>query len=153
MRHWKLRELSSALFFLAAFCPQNASFAEAPGEVIVQMSGFHSDRGKAFVALWRTADHFPGVPPPDTPARVVPIVGRTAEARFTDVPPGSFAITVFHDEDGDAQLKENIVGVPKEGIGFSRNVKPRFRAPRYREAELALEPGEHEQVAIRMLYL
>ncbi len=127
--------------------------ASSPGEIIVRMTGFRNDHGKAYVALWRAPERFPGTPPAGSPTRLVKVEHHSAEARFNDVAPGSFAVTVFHDEDGDSELKENFLGIPKEGIGFSRNVRPRFRAPRYREAELLLEPGEHEVVTIQMQYL
>lgn len=127
--------------------------ASATGEVVVRMRGFRSDRGRAYVALWRKPEGFPGHPPPEAPSRVVPIGKSTAEARFEALAPGSFAVTVFHDENDDSELEENFLGIPREGVGFSRNVKPRFRAPRYREAELQLLPGERELVEIEMLYL
>jgi uncharacterized protein (DUF2141 family) len=117
------------------------------------MSGFRSDRGRAYVALWRSAQGFPGKPPRDAPNQDVRIVKGRASASFDDVAAGSFAITVFHDEDGDTELKESLFGIPKEGIGFSRDVKPRFRAPRFDEAKLELAPGASLQVNIKLLYL
>jgi len=134
-----------------ALSPQ--AHAAAPGVVTVKMSGFRSDRGTAFVALWKSERGFPGTPPPDAPSRVVPIEHGKAHARFEGVFPGSFAITVFHDEDGDTELRENFFGIPKEGIGFSRNVRPRFRAPRFGEAAIVLRPAEEHVVEIKMLYL
>jgi uncharacterized protein (DUF2141 family) len=145
MRRW--------LWLVLTFAAPCEVFAATPGEINVDMAGFRSDRGRAYVALWRSAKHFPGTPPAGTATRVVVVLHGAARARFAAVEPGSFAITVFHDEDGDQELGENFLGIPNEGIGFSRNVRPRFRAPRYREAELVLQPSEHRTVEIEMLYL
>ncbi|MBV9750141.1 MAG: DUF2141 domain-containing protein, partial [Acetobacteraceae bacterium] len=34
---------------------------------------------------------------------------------------GTFALAVYHDEDGDRKLKRNAIGMPREGYGFSNN--------------------------------
>lgn len=105
------------------------------------------------VALWRGEAGFPDLPPSSTLMRTVSIVRGRASARFEDVPAGVFAITVFHDEDGDTELKENIFGIPKEGLGFSRDVRPRFSAPHFDDAKLMLAPGAMKRVPIKMFYL
>lgn len=147
--------LSVALVIvLSAFCVGDAQAVPVePGSIAVSMTGFRSDRGRAMVALWRDARGFPGTPPADAPSRGVVIESGRASARFENVAAGNFAITVFHDEDGDTELKENLFGIPKEGIGFSRNVRPRFSAPRFDEARLELSPGTLKLVPIKMIYL
>ena len=100
--------------------------------------------------------------PSSEPAQITPrsfddsatakIVKGVAEVTFSGVPPGVFAISVFHDEDGDTELKTNFIGIPKEGIGFSRDARARFGPPGWDDAKLVLEPGEVEQVNITMLY-
>lgn len=143
--------------FVVMLCSLCAGDARAvpvdPGSIAVTVTGFRSDRGTAMVALWRDARGFPGTPPADAPSRNVAISGGRASARFENVSPGSFAITVFHDEDGDTELRENFFGIPKEGIGFSRDVRPRFSAPRFEDAKLELSPGLMKRISIKMLYL
>ncbi len=43
------------------------------------------------------------------------------------VPPGRIAIRSFHDENGNGELDSNMLGIPKEGYGFSTN--PRLMGP------------------------
>lgn len=35
--------------------------------------------------------------------------------------PGTYAIAVYHDEDGSRKLNRNALGLPREGFGFSNN--------------------------------
>jgi len=51
---------------------------------------------------------------------------RHTEARcdFEDIPPGTYALVVIHDENMNGKLDTNWVGIPKEGYGFSNDVKP-----------------------------
>ncbi len=48
---------------------------------------------------------------------------RTSETEVAlhvdDLPPGDYAIRVFHDEDGDNKLNRRFYGPPKEPYGFS----------------------------------
>lgn len=125
----------------------------ASGQIQVKVVGLRNGRGQVLVALWRGPKNFPGTPPAGTATRIAKIRQGVSEAQFDDVMPGNFAITVFHDEDGDTELKTNFIGIPKEGIGFSRNPRVRFGAPDYEDAMLTLKPGEQTAVKISLQYL
>jgi uncharacterized protein (DUF2141 family) len=130
--------------------PAKASVAS--GQVLVKVSGFRSERGKVLVALWRGPKDFPGKPPAGSLTASVQIVKGVAEASFSDVPPGVFAVTVFHDEDGNGELKKSFIGIPKEGIGFSRDARARFGPPDWDACKLTLAPAEVKSLKITMLY-
>jgi uncharacterized protein (DUF2141 family) len=42
-----------------------------------------------------------------------------ARCDFGDIPPGTYAIAVIHDENSHGKLDTNRLGVPTEGYGFS----------------------------------
>ena len=63
----------------------------------------------------------------------------TVTVRLPDVPPGTYAAQVFHDEDGSGRLERNLLGVPKQGIGFSRDAPMRFGPPSFDEAAFPVE--------------
>ncbi len=46
---------------------------------------------------------------------------RNTQARcdFEDISPGTYALAVIHDENGNGKLDTNWVGIPTEGYGFS----------------------------------
>jgi uncharacterized protein (DUF2141 family) len=68
---------------------------------------------------------------------------RKTEARcdFEDIPPGTYAITVIHDENMDGKLDTNWLGIPKEGYGFSNDVKPLLGAPPFSAASFQHDGG------------
>ena len=47
---------------------------------------------------------------------------------FTDVPPGTYAIALLHDENGNGRA-DRVLMVPREGFGFSRNAPVRMGPP------------------------
>ncbi len=46
----------------------------------------------------------------------------TVEMRVRNVQPGTYAIAVFHDRNGNGRLDRNLLGLPAEPYGFSNNV-------------------------------
>ena len=46
---------------------------------------------------------------------------------------GYYGIAVLDDEDEDGEMQNNFIGFPREGFGFSRNVKVRLFKPKFEE--------------------
>jgi len=53
---------------------------------------------------------------------------------------GQIAIVVYHDEDGDGELKTGLFWRPKEGFAFSNNYNPKG-PPKFKQAAIMLEHG------------
>ena len=53
---------------------------------------------------------------------------------------GQIAIVVYHDEDGDGELKTGLFWRPKEGFAFSNNYSPKG-PPKFKKAAIILEHG------------
>ncbi|MEI7620865.1 MAG: DUF2141 domain-containing protein [Candidatus Falkowbacteria bacterium] len=68
--------------------------------------------------------------------------GRDAEGRVTlvlrDVAPGSYALSAYHDLDGNGQLNTNLMGMPTEPYGFANNARGSFGPPSFQAASVAL---------------
>ncbi|WP_262298528.1 DUF2141 domain-containing protein [Microvirga sesbaniae] len=58
----------------------------------------------------------------------------TVELRVRNVKPGTYAIAVFHDVNGNGKLDRSFIGLPNEPYGFSNDVgrrgPPNFEAAR-----------------------
>ncbi len=55
-----------------------------------------------------------------------------------DLPPGEYAVHIYHDLDADGEMKANFVGIPKEPTGVSRDAKGRFGPPKFKDAMFAV---------------
>jgi uncharacterized protein (DUF2141 family) len=51
--------------------------------------------------------------------------------RITNVPPGTYAAQAFHDENDDGKLDRNILGLPREAMGFSNDAPMRMGPPKF----------------------
>ena len=73
----------------------------------------------------------------------------TLSCTFPELPPGAYAITCFHDINGNGELDTNLFGIPTEPYGVSNNVRPKFRAPRWDETRFEWKP-ETGSIQIRL---
>lgn len=70
-------------------------------------------------------------------------VGKKKESIvIKDLPPGEYAISIYHDENSDSICNLNFLGIPKEGYGFSNNIKPKFSAPSYADCKFSLNSDQ-----------
>ena len=74
---------------------------------------------------------------------IIAIKIRDAEARcnFLDVPPGTYALAVSHDENMDGKINTNWIGIPTEGYGFSNDAKALLGPPSFSAARFPYEGG------------
>jgi len=67
--------------------------------------------------------------------------GQDVSYVLKDVPPGTYALLVYHDADGDGKLGRNFIGIPREPVGFSNGYRPKG-PPRYDRARFELTEGQ-----------
>jgi len=83
-------------------------------------------------------------------------VSRTVPAsqhlvRIEGIATGNYAAAIIHDENGNKKL-DTMMGIPREGFGFSRNPRIGFGPPKFSAARFPLEAGAEPQ-EVRMRYL
>ena len=107
--------------------------------------------GRIRMALFASAEGFPGQPDRAVRRNERAIAADTVQALFAGVPAGRYAISVLHDEDNDGKMKQDFMGRPKEGYGFSRDARGRFGPPGFDSA--AFDAGtDTTRVVIHLEY-
>lgn len=99
--------------------------------VHVIVEGVRNDKGTVLVAVCPEAQFLRDTCAYQarTPARV----GEVA-VRVEGVPPGTYAVQAFHSEDGSGMLRRSFLGVPRDGIGFSRDARFHYGPPSFADA-------------------
>ena len=74
---------------------------------------------------------------------LIKIKVRHTEARcdFEDIPPGTYALAIIHDENMNGKLDTNWLGIPTEGYGFSNDVKALLGVPSLSAASFQYDGG------------
>lgn len=68
------------------------------------------------------------------------------------LPPGEYAVQAYHDGNDNHQLDRNIIGVPTEEVGFSKDPTIRFRAPSFKSAAFNYSGGD-QTIELRLRHL
>lgn len=75
--------------------------------------------------------------------------GAEAPARKGDtivvvpgLPPGEYAVQAYHDGNENHQVDRNIIGLPTEEVGFSKDPPIRFKAPSFKSAAFNYSGGD-----------
>jgi len=127
----------AALWCLIAVLGAGFSGPGLAADLIVQVDGVRNSEGLVRLALYDRAEDYPrkgkAIVTEDVPAE-----SGSMTFIIPDLAAGSYAIALFHDEDGDNDFDQNFIGLPEEGYGFSMGAKAFLGAPRFAEAAFAL---------------
>lgn len=115
----------------------------ALGRLEVRVTGLRSARGLLHACVTRNPDHFPKCERDPAALRATVPAAEGARISFAQVPVGDYAVMVLHDENSNARI-DTMLGIPREGVGFSRNPKLRFGPPRFEGVRLHLPVGPTE---------
>lgn len=116
----------------------------------IEITGLRNCVGDVCVALFDSRSGFPKDIERAFAKRRIPIEATELALQFSDLPYGSYGISVFHDENRDGKLN-TMFGVPREGVGFSNN--PMLRPGiSFEVARFEVSQAE-ERIAVQVKYL
>lgn len=81
----------------------------------------------------------------------VTIANKQAVAVLSDMPYGRYAVVCVHDQNNNLKLDKNLMGIPKEGYGFSNDAKGSFGPPSFEKSSFKVEKSQ-QQITINMTY-
>lgn len=124
--------------------------APSSAKLNVHVTGVRPPRGEVAITVY-----------PDDRRRFLAKGGKLARQRVRAaatvrtcfwLPPGAYAVAVYHDHDGDRDFDRTLVGLPAEGFGFSNDPETKTGLPSLAAVRFRLGAGER-QIAIQMKYL
>jgi uncharacterized protein (DUF2141 family) len=121
------------------------------GSVLVEVLGLRSAKGLVQACLTATAAKFPDCNKDPAALRLTVPARSGATLFFANVPPGRYAIALFHDENSNDRLDTTLM-IPREGYGFSRDAPVRFGPPRFAAAAMVVAEAELRTV-IHLRYI
>lgn len=130
--------LSFSLFLLNFLMPQEPQ----SGDLTVTVTSLENANGQVRAALYNRAEGFPM-----DNSKIYKAVSVAAEKPrtvliFKNVPYGTYAVAVLHDENENGEMDSNVFGYPQEGYGVSNNEIPAFSTPSFEDARFEFQEGE-----------
>jgi uncharacterized protein (DUF2141 family) len=107
-------------------------------ELTISLANIESDQGQLMVAVLSDESAFRGEKAAQLSVLLPP---RKGQVSFTTdaLAPGTYAVQVMHDENGNGELDNNLVGMPTEPWGFSNNAMGSFGPPGWQDVSFDLE--------------
>ncbi len=108
-------------------------------QIELWIKGAKSNNGLIRVLIFNKEDGFPEEPKKAFRALSLPISNFSSKVTLENLPAGNYAISVFHDEDSDGQMKKNNFGFPLNSYGFSNNPTLYFGPPSFSKSAVQVK--------------
>lgn len=113
--------------------------AEEPGTVNVELSGLAQAGGNIYISVYDSEDDWLGK---DVVMQRKVVIAEALDGEVVraalQLPPGEYALSIYYDENNNGTLDSNFIGIPKEPVAISNNVRPSFGPPKYEDAVFTL---------------
>lgn len=119
------------------------SICQGQGQFEVIVTGFKDRAGFLRIGLFNESEHFLKKP---MDAKIVSLSGDSASVVFQNLPPGQYAVSVFHDRNSNEELDTNAFGIPKEGFAFGNNAMGIFGPPSFERCSVVISQSKVRQV-------
>ncbi len=128
------------------------AFAQSCPGMHVKILDIKNSTGTVACALFESPEGFPAKFLKSATDIVMTAIRDTqARCSFLDVPSGTYALAVIHDENMDGELATNWLGVPTEGYGFSSGATATMSAPSFEDASFSYD-GQDLEMTIKLNY-
>ncbi len=142
------QKLFSLLVMLFSGLLAAATASNSGNDLTVVLPNVKNTSGKIQIGLFNKAGDFPKT---NREFKIVTINAKQgASYTFKNLPAGEYGIAVMHDENNNGKCDFTVLGIPKEGYGFSNNVKPKLSAPSFAAVKFQLK--SNKKVSINLIY-
>ena len=121
------------------------------GRLSIRITNLRNSDGYIGIALFRSKEGFPDDSENAFALTGTEPTGTEVECVLENIPYGTYAVSVLHDENRNRKMDKTWIGKPKEGFGTSNNPKVRFGPPKFDESNFTLG-SEEVALIINMNY-
>jgi uncharacterized protein (DUF2141 family) len=128
-------------FITSLILISNSAFSQI--NLTIEISGIKNSTGKIMLQLF------------DENEKVIKEEAGEIREKITlftiqSLKPGKYAVRYFHDENLNGKMDTNLVGIPKEGYGFSNNATGKFGPPPFEK--WLFEITEDKKISLKPNY-
>lgn len=135
----RLIRMVMPLILLAAFSAISRPQAKPETDLTVDVRLTQDVHGELGYLIFASRAGFPGDRKRAVRHGFLPIPAGAHRMRIdTDLPPGTYAVSVYEDLNSNHKLDHNFLGIPSEPVGASNNPKSRMGPPRFDECSFQL---------------
>lgn len=106
----------------------------------IEISNIQTNKGQVIVEIYGTKANWLKKPT----VRKVISTEKGLSVISIDIPFGAYAISIYQDMNKNGELDRNLIGIPREPIGFGNNYKP-FGSPKFESASIKFSASTQVQ--------
>jgi uncharacterized protein (DUF2141 family) len=125
--------LATVLFVMLFISAQ-----ESKGSITVVVKGLKAG-GTVYVSLFNQAEGYPTKAEKAYKKDMRKVSSGQEKFVFKDIPFGTYAASVWHDENDNGKMDTNLIGIPKEGTGASNDAKGKMGPPKFKDASFKVD--------------
>lgn len=107
----------------------------SPQQMIVKIDGLREAVGQVMVFVFDNEDDFPTKRDRAVKSKKLAATPASMVVSFDDVPPGTYGVAVYHDENSNDKMDRAWYGMPTEGYGASNDATGTFGPPKFKDAK------------------
>ncbi len=112
---------------------------ESMGDLQIQFTGMRTLNGQILLNIFNEKKDFPDSNKKAYRYAILVLATNKTQITIKDLPYGTYAIAVLHDENSSLNVEKNGLGIPREGVAFSQNAFHAMRAPSFDECAFSLD--------------
>lgn len=126
-------------FWLSTEKPTTKQYCQ---KLTVNIEHVRNSDGHILVAIFGTQNGFPDKTTEAFRRFKVKAEAGTTQLTIGDLPFGTYALSLLHDENSNQKMDYSILQIPKEGYGFSRDAMGTFGPPSFDKAKFEVNQKE-----------
>lgn len=136
---------------ILAVCLLSASSLKAQ-EANVTITNLRSNKGKIILQVFKDNESYDD----EHPFKRLEFDKKNSANGAMDIhitlAPGAYGFTLIDDENGNGKIDKNIIGMPKEGFGFSNFFMTRLSKPAFKDFRFDIK-APNTKVSIKVKYM
>ena len=127
------------------------SLSSFAADLAITVKGVHGADGSVFLAVYDSAASFMK-PALAKATRKAAAAKGDIEFVIHDLPAGKYAVSSYHDENGNGKLDTGAFGIPTEGYGFSNNAQGSLGPPEFAQAVFEFDGRTAKSISFSLNY-
>ena len=114
----------------------------------VNITGINSIKGNVYVYLYTSEEGFPIKISKANSFTKAKVISNSVTVYLKNLKPGTYAVSVYQDIDTNGKINQNFLGIPREPVGVSNNVKGFMGPPKYEDAKFYLDTSKSIEIKL-----
>ncbi|HNW83703.1 MAG TPA: DUF2141 domain-containing protein, partial [bacterium] len=138
------------LIFLVSIFTVSLSAQDKKATLTVELKNVKIE-GTLYLTLYNKDDGYPTDSTKAFAKNMKKVTAVTEKVVFKDIPFGTYAVSVWHDQNDNQKMEKSLIGIPKEGMGVSNDAKGKMGPPKFKDAKFVIDK-EKTEISITLRY-